>query len=58
MRMFSEAGLGDRVIFSPSVKLKSTMPVTKGVNDWRTPVLNEELSDNLKKVTEADSPML
>jgi hypothetical protein len=53
-----EAGLGETVIFSPSVKLKSTKPVTKGVNDCNTPVLNEELSENLNKEIEDDSPML
>ena len=58
MRRFVEAGLGESVIFSPSVKLKSTKPVTKGVNDCNTPVLNEELSENLNKAIDADSPML
>jgi hypothetical protein len=56
--MFCDAGLGDTVILSPSVKLKFTIPVINGVNDWSTPVLKEELSENLKKDMEADSPIL
>jgi hypothetical protein len=53
-----EAGLGETVILSPSVKFKSTRPVTRGVNDCNTPVLSEELSENLNKAIEADSPRL
>lgn len=56
--MFCEAGLGETVILSPSVKLRFTIPVINGVNDCITPVLKEELSENLKKDMEADSPIL
>jgi hypothetical protein len=56
--MFSEEGFGDREIFSPSVNFKSVIPVTRGVKDCNPPVLNEELSDNLKNTIEADSPIL